>query len=295
MLPVFLVWAGVETFYRTVETNYSKKHEVIQQQYESVEILILGSSHSYYGINPEYFNRKTYNFSNISQSLYFDELLLNKHLDSLKELKAVVLTIGYFTLTQRDDGSEDRWRKYFYDQQMDVDVPSVSTFDPKKYSLALSRRFNSSVDLISEYVKKGTIITHHPNGYGIQDSSDIVQDKEAVSLNIARKHENGSMDYKVNEDRLKRIVSSCERKGVQLYLVQMPAYSAYYEALNKEKWQMTVKVLETLDASSEMTNHVNLTLHPSFTRDDLRDADHLTNAGATKCSKLLSGIIESGL
>jgi len=295
LLPVILTWAAVEIFYRTVDTNYSRKHEVIQEHYDSAEIIILGSSHSYYGLNPEYFNQSTYNFSNISQSLYFDELLLNKHLDNFRDLKAVVLTIGYFTLTQEDDGSEDRWRKYFYDQHMDLDVPSVSRLDPKRYSLAISRRFNRSVDLISEYAKNGTIITHLANGYGIQDSTDIVSDKDKVSLNIARKHENGSMDYKVNQERLERIIAACRKRGVQVYLVQMPAYPAYYKALNREKWKMIDEVLGSLDRSSDNVKHINLTRYQIFTRDDLRDADHLTNKGAEKCSILLSSVIESDL
>lgn len=295
LLPVILTWAAVEIFYRNVDTNYSRKHEVIQEHYDSAEIIILGSSHSYYGLNPEYFNQRTYNFSNISQSLYFDELLLNKHLDNFRDLKAVVLTIGYFTLTQEDDGSEDRWRKYFYDQHMDLDVPSVSRLDPKRYSLALSRRFNRSVDLISEYAKNGTIITHLANGYGIQDSTDIVSDKDKVSLNIARKHENGSMDYKVNQERLERIIAACRKRGVKVYLVQMPAYPAYYKALKREKWKMIDEVLGALDRSSDNVKHINLTRYQIFTQDDLRDADHLTNKGAEKCSILLSSVIESDL
>ncbi|MBT8261719.1 MAG: hypothetical protein KJO05_02785 [Bacteroidia bacterium] len=295
LVPVILSWATVEIFYRTVDTNYSRKHEVIQKHYDSAEVLVLGSSHSYYGINPDFFTRNTYNFSNISQSLYFDELLLEKHIDSMLNLKAVILTIGYFTLSQEDDGSEDRWRKYFYDQHMDLDVPSVSRLDPKKYSLALSRRFNRSVDLIYKYIKNGTIITHVSNGYGIQDSTDIVSNKDEVSLNIARKHENGSMDFKVNKERLKRIIATCRGRRVKVYLVQMPAYPTYYNALNRDKWKMINRVLEDLDRTSEYVKHINLSRYQIFTRDDLRDADHLTNEGAAKCSKLLSDIIETNL
>ncbi|KAA3622994.1 MAG: hypothetical protein DWP94_06935 [Flavobacterium sp.] len=295
LFPVLLVWAGLEIFYRTVETNYTKKHELIQQNYNTAQILILGSSHSYYGLNPEYFSKKTYNFSNISQSLYFDELLLKKHLDSLQNLKAVVLTIGYFTLSQEDDGLEDRWRKYFYDQQMDLDVPSVSILDPKKYSLALSRKFSRSVDLVKEYCEEGTIISHSPNGYGIQDSSDILANKEEIAHIIARKHENGSLDFESNRERIERIIAMCQANGVQVFFVQMPAHPAYVEALDLNKWKKIDELLEEVSHTSNLVHHIDLTRHPAFTVDDLRDADHLTNDGATKCSKLLSDYIDSKL
>ena len=295
VLPVLLVWAGLEIFYRSVETNYTKKHELIQHNYKTAEILILGSSHSYYGLNPEYFSKNTYNFSNISQSLYFDELLLKKHLDSLQKLKAVVLTIGYFTLSQEDDGLEDRWRKYFYDQQMDLDVPSVSNLDPKKYSLALSRKFNRSVDLVVEYVAEGTIVSHYPNGYGIQDSSDIVANKEEIAHIIARKHENGSLDFKSNRERIERIIALCKAKGVHVFLVQMPAHPAYVEALDPNKWDKIGGLLEEVSDLSNQVHHIDLTRHQAFTDNDLRDADHLTNEGAAKCSKLLSDYIDTYL
>lgn len=295
LLPVIVVWMGLEVFYRTVDTNYSKKHELIQQKYKKTEILILGSSHSYYGLNPDYFIRNTYNFSNISQSLYFDELLLQKHLDSLQDLKAVILTIGYFTLSQEDNGLEDRWRKYFYDQQMDLEVPSVSDFDPKRYSLALSRKFNRSVDLVNEYINKGTIVSHYPNGYGIQDSSDIVSNKEEVAQIIARKHENGSMDFEANRLRLMRMIELCEKKKVHVFIVQMPAHPTYVNALVPEKWKRIGELLTDLSNSNGLVHHLDLTSDPNFSADDLRDADHLTNEGAEKCSKLLSDRIEAKL
>jgi len=295
LLPVFLTWLGMEVFYRTVETNYSFKNEQVKEYYNNTEILILGSSHSYFGINPEHFRRKTYNFSNISQSLYFDELLLNKHLDSLSNLKAVVLTIGYFTLSQQDDSVEDSWRKFFYNQQMDLDVPIVSDYDIKKYSLALTRRFNKSFILLHDYIENGTIITNYPNGFGKQDSTDIVSNKELVSLSIARKHEDGSTDFEVNTERLERIIQYCEKRGVEVFLVEMPVYPIYYEALNSEKKLKVSTTLRSLASEYENTTHIKLSQHPDFTKNDLRDADHLTNEGATKCSKLLSELIEAKL
>lgn len=295
LIPVLLVWVGIELFYRAVDTNYTVKAETIKEHYEDTEVLILGSSHSYFGINPAFIKRKTYNFSNISQSLYFDELLLAKHIDSLNNLKAVVLTIGYFTLTQEDDGVEDKWRKYFYDQQMDLNVPVVSYCDPKKYSLALTRRLDKSIELISEYIEKGTIVTHYPNGYGIQDSSDIVPNKELVAKNIARKHENGSMDMEVNIRRLERMIDLCKRRNVMVFIIQMPAHNTYYKALNPAKWAKINNNLNHLADANPHVTHLSFSQHPGFSDEDLRDADHFTNAGAEKFSKLLSYFIETEL
>lgn len=295
LIPLLLVWLGTELFYRTVETTYTFKEITVKDYYDDGEILIMGSSHSFFGLNPDYFEDKTYNFSNISQSLYFDELLLEKHLDGFKKLKAVVLTIGYFTLSQEDDGSEDRWRKYFYDQQMDLNVPSVSNLDLKRYSLALTRRFDKSIDLISEYISEGTIVSCYPNGYGKQDSTNIVRDKELMAENIARKHEDGSSDFNVNRLRLNRIIEMCAKRNIRVYLVEMPVYKTYYAALDPQKKIKVSALLRVMASANSNTTHVKLSQDKRFTNSDLRDADHLTNAGAAKCSKILSAIIGSEL
>ena len=291
LLPVLVVWIIVELFYRTVETNYTYKNEIVREYYDEGEVLIMGSSHSFYGINPEYFQYNTYNFANISQSLYFDELLLEKHLDNFDELKVVVLTIGYFTLSQEDDGLEDRWRKYFYDQQMELDVPSVSAWDMKKYSLALTRRFDKSVDLMREYFSEGTVVTSYPNGYGIQDSTHIVKDKELVARNIAKKHEDGSSNFNANRLRLNRIIERCAERKVKVLLVEMPVHKTYYNSLDTRKRRKISTLLRVLASPNENTTHVKLSQDNRFTEEDLRDADHLTNEGARKCSSILNHII----
>lgn len=104
LIPILLGWLALESFYRFIPNNYTEKQKQILQNYDS-EVLILGNSHSFYGINPLSFNQKAYNFSNISQSLYFDELLLEKNITHFNNLKYVVLTIDYFTLSQEDDTS----------------------------------------------------------------------------------------------------------------------------------------------------------------------------------------------
>src|SRR5690606_38546314 len=121
LLPIILVWGATEVFYRSVENNYTYKNERIISEYKEIETLVFGDSHAFFGINPQYFSTKTFNIANVSQSLYFDELLLKKHIDSLPQLKTVILNISFFTLSVVDDSSEDRWRKYFYQQQMKLE------------------------------------------------------------------------------------------------------------------------------------------------------------------------------
>ena len=289
--PVLLIWLALEVFYQSVENTYTYKAKKVIETYEDTEILIFGDSHSFYGINPKYFSQKTYNLSNVSQSLYFDELLLNKHLDSYKNLKAVVLNISYFTLSQEDDGVEDAWRKYFYEVQMDVDAPSVRDYDPKKYSLALTRRFASSLRLVHEYIEEGTIVGCDELGYGLQDERSIVENKDEMVAGIVKKHENGSLKFDHQLERLQRIIDRCNSRGVELFLIEMPVYKGYYELLRIDKKKKISSNLSELARTNNNTHYFNLVPNDLFVDDDFRDADHLTNEGARKCSVLLSELI----
>lgn len=290
-LPVFVVWASLEFFYRTVATNYTYKTAQIETEYKDIETLLLGDSHTFFGLNPDYFSAATFNLGNISQSLYFDELLLGKHLENLPNLKTVVLNVSYFSLSAKDNSKEDSWRKYFYDQQMDLDVPIVAAYDPKKYSLALARRFKKSAELVHTYFEKGAILSCYPNGYGKQDESDVVSDKNKIAVIIAKKHEDESLDFANNTKRLQRMIMLCKERNVRVVLLEMPVYSVYYGLLNANKKQEIKKTLSGLASNSQNTSYLDWNKNEAFLPSDFRDADHLTNEGAEKCSRLLDGVL----
>ena len=195
LAPLFLVWLALEVFYRQAPNNYSYKDQQLQKVAANVQTLVMGDSHAFYGINPEYFKDLTFNLSNISQSLLTDELLLEKNISNLPALKTVFINISYFTLSAKDNALESNWRKYFYHHNMGITAPSISFWNPQRYSMALIQRFNKSMDLVQSYHKNHTIVSSTPLGYGMQDPSNVVKDKEAISLVIANKHEDNSLDF----------------------------------------------------------------------------------------------------
>lgn len=101
MLPIIISWLLIELLYRDIPNNYSIKHRGVSFN-SNTEVIILGNSHSFYGLNPDYLSKSAYNLSNISQGLQIDEVLLYKHLEKFKKLKTVIFTVDYFTLSQND-------------------------------------------------------------------------------------------------------------------------------------------------------------------------------------------------
>ena len=292
LLPLFLVWLALEVFYRQASNNYSYKDQQLQKVAPFTKTLIMGDSHAFYGINPVYFKDPTFNLSNISQSLLTDELLLEKHIANLPALKTVFINISYFTLSAKENDLESNWRKYFYYHSMGIRAPSISFWNPKRYSMALIQRFDKSIDLVQQYYKNHTIVSATPLGYGKQDMSNVVQDKEAISVVIANKHEDNSLDFKHNTARLQRIIALCKKYGVRVVLLEMPVYPAYYNLLDTEKKEKIKSVLHELSGVNDTVFYLDLSTSPLFEKQDVRDADHLTNSGAKKCSILLNRYIQ---
>mgnify|MGYP001161530148 FL=1 len=292
LAPLFLVWLALEVFYRQAPNNYSYKDQQLQNIAANVQTLVMGDSHAFYGINPAYFKDPTFNLSNISQSLLTDELLLEKHIANLPALKTVFINISYFTLSAKDNALESNWRKYFYHHNMGITAPSISFWNPQRYSMALIQRFDKSMALVQAYHKNHTIVNATPLGYGMQDASYIVKDKDAISLVIANKHEDASLDFKRNTARLQRIIALCKKYEVAVVLLEMPVYPTYYNLLDTQKKEKIKSVLTTLSGVNDTVFYLDLSTDPLFEKQDLRDADHLTNSGAKKCSEYLNAYLK---
>ncbi len=65
---------------------------------KSVEILCLGSSHAYFGINPDFISPPCFNAAHPSQSLKYDFEIVKKYQDKWESLKVIVIPVDYFSL-----------------------------------------------------------------------------------------------------------------------------------------------------------------------------------------------------
>ncbi|WP_299442366.1 hypothetical protein [uncultured Aquimarina sp.] len=292
LIPILLVWGGLEYFYRATASNYSYKHQTITENYKDIETLILGDSHALYGINPQYIDAKAFNLANISQSLYFDELLFKKHIDSLNNLKQLILTISYFSLSKLENSEESTWRKYFYSNLMDVDVPVISRFDVREYSLSLARRFRASVEFIKYYYENGeSLVGCDSNGWGTlyETTTGVSLDKESWST--AKRHEDFLMDFEENITRLQSIIEYCKKIKCKVYLVDMPVYHSYISLLNPDKFQKITNSCNKLAQDNVNVTYINLRQDFRLEDSDFYDPDHLNHKGAKKYTEIINQII----
>ena len=291
-IPFLVIWIGIEVFYRTTPNNYTYKEKQLKENYKNLETLVLGDSHALYAVNPVFFDQNTYNFAIISQPLYFDKLLFEKHIDSLPKLENLILTVGYTTLSQVDEELKLDWRRFIYSSQLGLDVSVNSKFDPKSYSLALTRRFKQTVKVISDYVKNETIITCDENGFGIDKPFDQSIELTRNSKIIARMHEDGLHDFSHSIERFQSIIDACKQRNINVFLVSYPVCKYYSEFVDQTKLKNIFETCEALDKKNENAIYLNMFNDERFEDSDFFDANHLDHLGAEKCSRILNKIIQ---
>ena len=72
----------------------------------------------------------------------------------------------------------------------------------------------------------------------------------------------------------------------------MPVYPTYYNLLDTEKKEKIKSVLTSLSGVNDTVFYLDLSTDTLFEKQDLRDADHLTNSGAKKCSEYLNAYLK---
>jgi hypothetical protein len=288
-IPLVLVWLSIEIFYRQVPNNYSVKNQQIKKNSIQIEVLLFGDSHCLYGLNPKYFTKKTFNLSNVSQTIYFDKLLFEKHIANLPKLKQVVFCIEYTNLSQVDNTGDDDWRKFLYQRFMNLEVPIISKYDPRNCSLALIQSISKSKDLIKRYFKNGTIVDCDSLGWG----NNYKKEDRIPPMQIAKRRaivqEDGLIDFELNRNRMQEIIQQCKKRNIQVLIVSMPQTKVFESYLNQNKLKAIKKTCADFQYQNKNTAYyLNLFDDTSFSDEDFYDADHLNNVGAVKCSKIVN-------
>ena len=110
IVPISFVLGGIEIFIRKIPNDYAYKHECMTTNKASIEILSLGSSHGYFGINPEFFSKSAFNLAFTSQSLKYDKYLYDTYATDCISLNYLIVPISYFTMRSCLETSVENWR-----------------------------------------------------------------------------------------------------------------------------------------------------------------------------------------
>jgi hypothetical protein len=286
LLSVTLI-AG-EVFVRSLPNPYKTKEEFMSKHASEVETIILGSSHTYYGINPEYLDGVAFSLANVSQNYKYDCYLLLRYADSYRNLKMVIAPVSYFSFRDSpfeergDDGSDNLVMNYH------VYMGHSCNWHPKyKFEFCHMTIFRGKIMAYLRNEVRNCTELGWGTDFGLENKVEDAEEKTAeAAVKRHTRKDSQYLDYNLNY--ITNIIKFCEERSVRLVLVTTPKSHYYYDLVDntdqqKEKFQL----IEDLK-SKYGVEYYNYEKDSRFVSDDFYDADHLSDVGATKFTKILN-------
>jgi hypothetical protein len=293
-LPIIFMGIVMELLLRNIPNDYKLKKEYLDSNSNEIETLILGSSHSFYGLNPQYFLDRTFNASYISQTLKYDLEILKKYENDFRRLKTIVLPISYFSLYSSLEDEAESWRIKDYTIYHGI----KSSKSLSAHSELFSHQFNINIKrIISHYLFDSSFIASSNLGWGINYSSGSATDLFESGNNAAKRHTKNidSEKYKEifydNSSIFEAIIQWCKVNDVRIIIVIPPTFETYRNNLNPDQFEKSISITHDICLNYANCKFFNLHSDLNFNAKDYYDADHLSEIGAEKLSIFINNSI----
>jgi hypothetical protein len=295
IFPFLLLVAGIELYVLFYPSTFNRKANYLKKNIETIQTVILGSSHNQNALNPQYFHTSTINLANAGQDIQLDSALFFKYIKQLKAIKQVILEIDYHTMEEKNDSLYFRlpWYYRFYN----IDLHQVSILH--KISLYSSSPSFFNKLLVDEMNPKKTRYLLNNYGFIINDFPGVMEDLKYDSLSIAQtaverlkdKHMNQSIDiFNYNRSKLDAIIQYCHSSNIKIFLVSTPMYSTYLKNEIAEKNNRRKKYIDSLINLPNIF-YYNFENSNRFNVFDFKNDDHLNSNGAKKFSIIIDSIL----
>ena len=285
LLPLALLLMGGEAVLRLHPNAAKAKDKAMRLTGSIIDTLILGSSHAYYGLCPELLGRNAYNAAQVSQTLKYDEFILNRY--ALPRLRAVVLTVSDFSFYEELEGTPSWYLAGRYRMYMGCDYHSLAS--AYAWEAAAFPVFAKKLLALCRPPRERWSLRGQGLEYTLENrAADWDNGTTRAAVNRYKDFSHGA----VNEARLCRMAALCRKRGISLVLVATPLRPSYRAEQNPAQTADMHRRIERVAARFPQTvRFLDFAADPAFTANDFYDADHLNRAGAAKLSLKVKGAI----
>ena len=283
IVPIFIFFLVLEIAIRKIPNDYQLKKSYLDKNASKINTLIVGSSHAFYGINPKYFSKHTFNAAYVSQTLDLDEELLHRYKDKLTNLKTIIIPISYFSLFETLETDVEKWRlkNYILYYGFENKYHFTYNFETLNNDILLNLK-----KTVKYYAINKSFITSSNFGWGTNFNSN--ERKKFEGQYTAKKHTVKNFKlFDGNIKSLQKIIKMCQKKNIKILFITTPTHLSYYKNLNQIQLSKITKTINELVQKNQNCSYLNLLKSDKFITSDFYDADHLNDIGAKKLSLLL--------
>jgi hypothetical protein len=281
-LPLFFSLFVLEKIIRKIPNSYQYKNEWMTLHAKEVEVLILGSSTAYDGINPEYLPKKSFNAANSAQDFKRDYFLLKKYINNCPNLQYIILPVlppasFFLNLESYPEGEERLVYYYIY-----------MGYNEQDYKFEI---FNSGGrKLIEYYLFKRDIKQCTQYGFRTSHSFNnraINWNDWKIKINNYLQSNQNLANLSENIEILNKMIQLCEQNNVSFVLITTPAVSEFYNNVDSISMKMAYKAINEIKSLHPTIIYYDFLRDNRFEDTDFFNSNHLSNIGARKLTEIL--------
>lgn len=290
IIPLVTIFTTIEVLFRNVPNDYRYKKEYLDSHAPEIKVIILGSSQTFFSVDPRYLSKKSFNGSHVAQSIKYDHFIFNKYRDNFENLETLVITISYFSfvsMLEENINGRRRIKNYviYYNSDYYKYVP--------RYHLELvNNKLSFLLESIHRYYKKNVGNQSCSTlGFGLGYSNDTQKNLEKSGIRAAiRQTQLDFHNLSENVRYIKEMIEWCKIKNIRVVLITPPAWHSYTSNLNKTQLEIMEETCSYLQKEYNV-EYYSFLFSSKFDKNDYRDASHLNGVGAKKFTNLLNQIL----
>lgn len=268
----------------------------ISQSFDKVltqpnEILIMGNSRTYRGLNPEFISPRCYNFS-FDNETFFEQYYKLKYLEQQSITpELLILGVDYFEFSFLSLAMRNSYMPYF-DTRYSIELDSLSQsgnqfefgesenvddFVNKKMSAVFGRGASQYLSYVYRQLKEDTLMYPYlkDNGQYIINPVPKAQDGEFLTRSSAVN------DYQ--KDKFEQIVTYCKENKIKLLLLMPPCRDIELQCYTETFKDSLNNYFHSFEDKDNIW-YLNLSEQHPYTTADFMDDTHLTPLAADRFS-----------
>jgi hypothetical protein len=286
-IPLISLVFLYELFLTSITTSFTVKRNLIEKKLDSTELVAIGTSKIFAGINPSNLDYFAINLANNSQSSYYDIKILEKYIDKLPKLKVIVLEINFFSFEYNLDNGPESWRNAYYSHTFQIDPQSKKLDFYEKFLLHIYK----PKDILLHLNSKAEYNSYFENnGWGRNEITKSLPTKEFAFkryLHLRRNYMNKS-DLNENIKLFESFLEKLNQKNIKIVFVQMPVSPLLTKLIDNKILLRNKALVDGFKKKSKNLVYLDYLNDKRFPNSSFIDSDHLNYSSANKFSAILN-------
>jgi len=297
-IPVLVGFLAVEWLTIAIPSNFSVNKKYIEKSGDSIETLVLGTSHLMNAVNPEWMQSSTLNLASGNQFLDTDLKLYNGIREKFPSVKNVVIEVSYSHFEIAPNG-KDFWKNSLYYKYYDVNCfERTAYFKDKLVYLSNPSFFSERIE--EYYIDKKNIPSFNEYGFNSNDgygqfakqnyTKVIIDTIKRFRINI----DPNLKLFKTNVVTLFELLDSLKKQNKNVVISATPMYATFLKKRNPEILSRRDSIFNVIQKKYPEVKFLNAetdTIHYSLK--NFWNHSHLNPSGATIFTRQLDSVLQS--